>query len=247
MAYYEDIAIMPNNFLKCVLCDEIMENNDRLIESHIDSRQHREQYMRRLMSHNSIITRSTEPFCQLCNHDVNIAELTHHVQSALHSKNLSSLIELIENDGKFIQIPDKNNCIYCCICNSQINFTLELVKSHLESAKHKRARAMVLQPLNGIFSVEGNDDYLWCKLCQIFFDNYVELIFQHIEESEHAKTMRKILRLIDGENITIDNYLQSPKQDKAFCKKCSIEVPCNVDNLQRHINGKKHDTDIKST
>lgn len=106
---------------------------------------------------------------------------------------------------------------------------------------------MVLQPLNGIFSVEGNDDYLWCKLCQIFFDNYVELIFQHIEESEHAKTMRKILRLIDGENITIDNYLQSPKQDKAFCKKCSIEVPCNVDNLQRHINGKKHDTDIKST
>lgn len=242
MAYYEDLIVQPNNCLECLLCAEVMENIDRKIESHLYSRKHRECYMRRLMARNSMFIKNTELFCHLCNHNVGISNLTHHVESTHHCKTLDRIKEFIEKDGNFLEISDNDNSINCCICNSLIEFTLESVEGHVTSAKHCRAKVMVLQPLNGIFSVEDHNEYLWCKLCQKFFDNYVELILKHVEESEHAQTMRKLLRLINGQNITIDNFLQCLSQDKAFCKKCEIEVPCNVDNLQRHINGKKHDS-----
>lgn len=240
MAYYEDIAIIPNNFLRCTLCDEIMENIDKVIESHLDNRKHRESYMKRLMSRNSLFIKNAELFCALCNHSIEISNLTRHVESSNHCRNLFAVKEVIEKDGKFTEISDDKNCIYCYICNSEIEFGLQSVMNHLTTTRHSRTKSMVLQPLNGIFSVEDSNDYLWCKICQVFFDNYVELIIQHVEDSEHATTMRKILRLIDGQNVNIDNYLQSLRQDKAFCNKCKIEVPCNVDNLQSHVNGKKH-------
>lgn len=240
MAYYEDIALIPNNFLKCILCEEVIENKTSAIESHIEGRSHRELYMKRLMSKNSIVIQNSELFCCVCNQPVKIDQLTQHANTTSHTVILSRLDEIIKKDGRFMQIPDNSENIQCLICNSDINFNLASVEEHAQSEKHKRAKSMVLQPLNGIFSVEDHDEYLWCKICQKFFDNYVELIIQHVEDSEHSKAMSKLYRLIDGQHINIDGYLRSPRQDKANCNKCNIEVPCNVDNLQRHINGKKH-------
>ncbi|CAH2240369.1 jg17364 [Pararge aegeria aegeria] len=117
----------------------------------------------------------------------------------------------------------------------------EFIQGHINGPRHGRARSMGVQPYNSIFSVEGSDDVLWCKICQVYLENYIETIFEHVDEDkEHNVRLSKILRLIEGQNITIDAYLTNPTEDKATCNKCSTGVSCNVDNLGRHIKGKQH-------
>lgn len=243
MARYEQIAQLPNNEVKCTLCDDIIHNSGRLMEAHLHEKKHKELYMKSLMTTNNIIIRTVDLFCHICNHNISTSELISHVQSNSHQNNYSSIQKLVSLDGSFVDLPEAKSSdpfVYCMICDRSIEFMYVSVQNHITSQIHKEAKAMVLQPLNGIFAVEGHDQYLWCKVCQKFFDNYIEVIFQHVYESEHAKKMEKLLRLISGQNIEIEKYFQDYEDHTEFCAKCKIVVPCNMDNLQSHIKGRKH-------
>lgn len=91
---------------------------------------------------------------------------------------------------------------------------------------HRRARSIAVQLYNGIFSVEESDDDLWCKICQVYFENYIEVIFEHVDENKmHLARLKNLLYLINGEDISIENYLTDPKEHATwkflFCHKYS--------------------------
>ncbi|XP_069362193.1 uncharacterized protein [Maniola hyperantus] len=242
MAYYEDIAIKDFK-LMCNLCKKLFpQNDDKIIEFHLNDKNHIDLYKHRTMVQNNIIIRENHTLCGLCKE--NVLDIRAHIQSKKHKDIMSLINKLIEKDGAFLELPhniQKRTEVHCTICDHSIEFTLEFVREHINGLRHRRARAMAVQPFNGIFSVEGSDDDLWCKICQIYFENYIETIFEHVDDNkEHNIRLTKILRLIEGQNIFIDAYLTNPTEDRATCNKCNTGVACNVDNLERHIKGKRH-------
>lgn len=242
MPYYEDIIVTEDGRTLCELC-EIYISTDDMIESHLDCEKHVSLYISRLMIQNNINAEVNKAYCLICK--VDLVDLMVHIQSSQHQRLMNEINEVIEKDRSFLVLPQNLNTngsqVYCTICNNFMIFTLESIKDHVHSLKHKRARSMAVQPFNGIFSVEEHDDYLWCKVCQIYFENYIETIFEHVDDNkEHKTRLTKILRLIEGQNITIDKYLTQANEHSATCLKCNTVVACNVDNLERHITGKRH-------
>lgn len=239
MAYYEDIIITEDGKTMCELC-QIYVPSDNMIEPHLGTTKHQNYYILRIMVQNNINIQDNRAFCSICK--THLDDLMDHIQSFEHEKLMNSITEIIKNDGLFLELP-KNNIsqMNCIICNNVVPFTLESLMEHVRSLKHRKARSMAVQPFNAIFSVEGCDDNLWCKICQVYFENYVETIFEHVDSNkEHKTRLTKILRLIEGQNIEIDNYLANPNEHTAKCTKCDTVVACNVDNLERHIKGKRH-------
>ncbi|XP_072945503.1 uncharacterized protein [Epargyreus clarus] len=242
MAYYEDIVDIGGQ-AKCILCEVYLPDDNNYVDTHINGDQHMGLYVKRIMINNNLVLQHSKPYCLICNSVV--CNLEDHIQSNQHQQRMDEIKYMVEKDGAFLEIPTKiahkESEVHCTICDCTVGFEIKEIKDHIQSVKHKRARAMAVQPSNGIFSVEGTDDDLFCKICQLYFENYIECIFEHVDEDEkHTQTLNKILRLIKGQNITIEKYLTNVAEDKATCNKCSIEVPCNIDNLERHVKGKKH-------
>lgn len=245
MAYHTDIMIDSSGKTKCGLCEIFIQDNDIFIEDHLNDTEHSNLYMQRLMIQNNIVVNGNKVSCYLCKQVFNVSEVLHHIDSPDHKGQLGSVKKIIEKDGGLLVLPENiskiGSSVNCLICNRLVNFNHEAIKSHTESARHRRARAIAVQPLNAIFSVKDNDEDLWCKLCQVYFQNYIEVILEHVDEDPgHLNFFRKIQLLIKDQNINIEKFLHDPKEDKALCKQCGIEVPCNIDNLDRHISGKQH-------
>lgn len=245
MAYYEDIIIDDDGKTMCNLC-EICILDDEAIESHLNCKNHNDLYIQRLMIQNNVIVRENKGHCLICKE--NLKDLLGHIQSFQHQGLMLQINAILEKDGGFLELPcnirESRLNVYCTICDGYIDFSLNKLEEHIHTSKHRRARAMAVQPYNGIFSVEGSNDDLWCKICQVYFENYIEIILEHVDEDkEHNTRLTKILGLIEGQNITIDKYLTNVTEDKAMCHKCNTEVSCNADNLERHIKGKRHEND----
>lgn len=242
MAYYEDIIITDDGRIMCELC-QIYVPTDNMIGPHLDTSKHQNSYVARIIVQNNINIQGKRAFCSIC--EVHLSDLMDHIESVEHQRLMNSIMEIVQNDGLFIKLPknskDNKSQLNCLICNNIVTFTLDSLKEHVGSLKHRKARSMAVQPFNGIFSVEGCDENLWCKICQVYFENYIETIFEHVDSNkEHKKRLTKILRLIEGQNIEIDKYLANPNEHTANCLKCETVVACNVDNLERHIKGKRH-------
>ncbi|KAJ8720947.1 hypothetical protein PYW08_006412 [Mythimna loreyi] len=245
MAYHADIIVDENGKTKCGLCKVFIKDSDIYIEDHLKDTEHSDMYLQRLMIQNNIVINGKKISCLLCNQVSDVAEVLHHIDSSSHKGKMSSVKKIIEKDGGLLVLPEDittvGSKVNCLVCDGWVEFNQEAVKTHIESAKHRRARAIVVQPLNAIFSVEGSSEDLWCKICQVYFENYIEVIFEHVDEDPiHLKNIGKLNLLIKDQNIDIEKYLHDPKEDKALCKRCGIEVPCNIDNLDRHIRGKQH-------
>ncbi|PZC81305.1 hypothetical protein B5X24_HaOG212917 [Helicoverpa armigera] len=245
MAYHADIVVDQNGKTKCGLCKIFIRDSDIYIEEHLGDKEHTKMFMKRLMVQNNITVNGAKMKCSLCNHGGDASDFIHHIDSFQHKDALSSVKKLIEKDGGLLLLPETisniGSSVNCLACDRCLDFTYESVKSHIESARHRRARAIAVQPSNAIFSVEDSPEDLWCKICQVYFENYIEVIFEHVDEDPvHIKNLAKIHRLIRNQNISIEKFLYDPKEDKALCKQCKIEVPCNIDNLASHIKGKQH-------
>lgn len=247
MAYYRDIIVdEESNKLKCSLCNKIfIYDSDISVDEHLSDLEHKNMHMLRLMIENNIVVSGKKIICHLCNQGSDVSDVSDHILSIYHKDKKSSVKKLIEKDGGLMVLPKditKNgSLINCMACDRWVDFNQGAVQSHIESERHRRARAMAVQPLNAIFSVEDNNADLWCKICQVYFENYIEVIFEHVDEDPvHLKSLKKLHLLIKDQNISIEKFLYEPKEDKALCKQCGIEVPCNIDNLDRHINGKQH-------
>lgn len=244
MAYYEDIIETEHgNSVSCVLCSVSLENNNMAIELHTNGEKHKKNYIHRIMILNNIQRNR----CRLC--FTKVTDLN-HIQTSEHQGHLQEIYNLVENEGAFIELPssilqtwvssDQGTRAHCTICDQYVDFTDIEIKTHIQSSRHLRSRAMAMQPFNGIFSVDGSNDDLWCKICQKYFENFIEKIFDHIDDSEHYVKLSKIVRLIEGQDISIDTYLTNPTEDKATCNRCKTLVSCNIYNLDKHIKGKRH-------
>ena len=248
MAYHTDIIVDESGKTKCGLCKIFIHDDDISIEEHLNDTEHSNIYMQRLMIQNNIVLNGKKISCHLCNKVSDVSEVLNHIDSSNHKDKMSSVKKLIAKDGGLLVLPEDittDSSVNCLACDRWVDFNQDAIKSHINSAKHRRARAMAVQPLNAIFSVEDNNEDLWCKICQVYFENYIEIIFEHVDEDPvHLKNIKKIHLLIKDQNISIEKFLYEPREDKALCKQCGIEVPCNIDNLDRHIRGKQH---IKSS
>ncbi|KAM3965999.1 uncharacterized protein ACR2FA_012858 [Aphomia sociella] len=242
MAYYKDI-VEENGELKCTLCMIVMPDNKNCIQEHIKSDNHKDRTVQRLLVRNSMEFNNNVLKCLICNENsIQMLNGGEHINSTGHQNLLRTIKEIVEMDGAFLVLPDNigDDMVNCLICDHTILFKSYDIEEHIKSIEHRRARSIAVQPLNGIVSVEDSDCDLWCKICKTYFDNYIEAIFQHVDKNkDHVTELRKILKLIEGQNISIEQYLIDPKQDKARCDKCETEVPCNLD-LERHIKGAKH-------
>ncbi|CAK1542585.1 unnamed protein product [Leptosia nina] len=247
MAYYEDICEIENT-ITCILCKISLVNNSTAIELHINGENHKMFYIQRTL----ILNNMQGNYCKICNSD--FLDLS-HIQMSKHKEQLYQMQSLVEKDGAFIELPSNilqewapselGTNSHCTICDQYLQFTFKDINYHINSHKHKRSKAMALQPFNGIISVAGSDQDLWCKICQKYFANYIEKIFEHVDDKDHFIKLNKIVRLIDGQDITVDNYLTNTTEDKATCNRCKTQVSCNVDNLERHIKGKRHTGAVK--
>ncbi|CAH0591600.1 unnamed protein product [Chrysodeixis includens] len=247
MAYHADVLVDGSGKTKCGLCKIFISDSNVEIERHLNDKNHVKMNMQRLMVQNNIVAHNRQVICGLCDQIFDQSSIINHINSSRHQDMKASVEELIKNDGGLLLLPENitnlGSKVNCLACDCFIDFEFASIKSHIGSAKHRRARAMAVQPMNAIFSVEDSNDDLWCKICQVYFENYIEIIFEHVDEDPvHRKKLGKLLMLINGQNISIEKFLYDPREDKAYCKKCDIEVPCNVDNLERHIKGKKHNT-----
>lgn len=245
MAYYTDIIEDKNGETQCGLCKISIRNSDIFIEAHLNDTEHANKYMERLYIQNNIEVNDRELNCGLCNSVTYVSEILEHLDSPQHNDKKNQVKKLVEKDGGLLVLPENisniGSAVDCLACDRCVDFNPEAIKSHIETPKHRRARAIAVQPSNAIFSVENSDNDLWCKICQVYFENYIEVIFEHVDEDPgHTKNLRDIYRLIKDQNINIEKYLHDPKEDKALCKQCGIEVPCNTDNLERHIRGRQH-------
>lgn len=245
MAHYEDIIVLKDSEVKCILCEKILLDNNDCIKTHLDSETHKKFYVKRLFIQNNIVAKHNCIHCFICETSFSdVSNVISHITNSKHKTLINEITRYVEDDGAFIEIPndkDGRATAFCSICNEIVDFMYDKVKDHINSSVHRRMRSIAVQPYNGIFSIEGNEDELWCKICQVYFENYIEIIFEHVDEDlEHLKRLKKLLYLINGQNITIEKYLTDPKEDKAMCKRCNMEVACNVINIQDHIKGKKH-------
>ncbi|KPJ13452.1 hypothetical protein RR48_07032 [Papilio machaon] len=249
MAYYEDIVYGVDGKVKCGLCNAGITNSNHSIEIHFNDKVHQDLYIKRLMIQNSISLNGNKKHCVLCNINLE-TNLQSHIGSFSHQNVAKKIKSLVEKDGSWLQLPhfiSDSVAINCLICNKFIEYSLKSVEEHIKTIHHRRARAIVLQHYNGIFSIEGSNDDLWCKICRVCLENYIEVIFKHVDENkEHIKNLQKIKRLIEGQSIDIETFLTDPIEDKAYCNKCDTKVSCNVDNLERHIKGKMHNKEEKT-
>lgn len=245
MAYYEDI-IYEDEKIKCSLCGVYLQDENRLIEAHIKSESHRcSEVSRTLVRQSIIIISHNNFFCRVCDKKLDNSNLNSHIHSSHHVMEMKKVMNVISNDGGFIDIPEKPSengvDLKCVLCNDYVPFSMNSVQQHFSDERHRRARAIAMQAMNGIFSVEGSSDDLWCKFCRVYFENYIEVIFEHVDDNaEHKIRISKILNIIKNQNISIDKFLMDPKEDKARCHKCDKAVSCNIDNLERHVKGKLH-------
>lgn len=245
MAYHTDIVEDQTGKIKCALCKVFIRNSDIFIEGHLNDKEHTKMFMQRLMIQNNITINGNQISCGLCHQVTDTSKVKHHIDSTYHQEIMASIKEIIKKDGGLLVLPENitniGPAVNCLACDRYVDFELEAIKTHTASARHRRARAIAVQPFNAIFSVENSNDDLWCKICQVYFENYIETIFEHVDEDpEHTKELNNLCMLIKDQNISMEKFLFDPKEDKALCKKCNMEVPCNIDNLERHIKGKKH-------
>ncbi|XP_031765060.1 uncharacterized protein LOC113512051 [Galleria mellonella] len=244
MAHYEDI-VEENGELKCILCMDRIPDNKSCIEDHLNGDKHKHQIVQKVLVKNGMVFNNNNISCLLCN-QTNIPLLNggYHINnSSVHQKLLEQIKEIVEKDGAFLNLPNdvNNDKVHCLICDVYFSFNLYNIENHINSDLHRRARSIVVQPLNGIFSVEDSDGDLWCKICPTYFGNYIEAIFQHVDnDKNHKLELRKLLKLVEGQNISIEKFLIDPKEYNAICEKCDTKVPCNLDNLERHIKGERH-------
>ncbi|XP_059061117.1 uncharacterized protein LOC131854011 [Achroia grisella] len=242
MAYYDDLT-KDNDKLKCTLCMDIIPGNKTYIEEHLNSDNHKDRILQRLLITNGMVIYHNDMHCLLCNEKNLQLSVGPHILSSCHQKHLEQIKVLVEADGSFIELPNdlNSNKVHCLICDDYFAFKMCDIEDHIKRNTHRRTRAIAVQPLNGIFSVNCSDGDLWCKICPTYFENYIECIFEHVDNNKkHKMELGKLLRLVEGQNINIEKYLIDPSEDKAMCEKCDTKVPCNLDNLERHIKGERH-------
>lgn len=229
---------------RCLYCAIIVSRSGTAIEDHVRSARHRKN--ERISQENGL--RCGEDgllHCKPCGTTLpNDSSATTHVSIDSHTTWIAAMEDLA--DGEFLDLttfldPDhEGNDMPCEACRCGVPSSLASVQNHVNSPVHRENVLTKLKPLNAIFDLEGNEE-VWCKICDEYIENDPESIYFHIDEAEnHSDWLAQVEDLVADHDIDIENYLAYQHEDRAYCNKCNIHIPCNLKSLEDHIITETH-------
>ncbi|XP_028043190.1 uncharacterized protein LOC114252762 [Bombyx mandarina] len=227
--------------VRCVFCGVHIPKATKCIEQHTNGVKHRENI--ELMNENAIALISDALYCRPCM--INIPEdysITKHIEMEDHANWIAAIDDL--TDGEFISIDSylcsETDNVHCEVCSMNIVCTLQNIQNHVNEFSHRANIMERLKPLNAVFCSDDNED-AWCKLCDVYIVNTVQSILEHIDDDEeHIQLLARLEDIAEVHNLNIDSYLMNEHENNAFCNKCNIEIVCNVENIEEHINSNSH-------
>ncbi|KAL0853187.1 hypothetical protein ABMA27_012944 [Loxostege sticticalis] len=227
--------------VRCVFCGVFIPKANKCIEQHTNGAKHKENI--ELMTENGISFANDMLYCKPCRTELSEEEsVTKHIESDGHANWVAAMEDLI--DGEFISLDpylnsDKED-VYCEVCHSSLQCTLQNIEAHVNGINHRTNITERLKPLNGIFPVD-NDDEVWCKVCNVFIDNTARSILDHIDDDdEHMEWFAEIEDLIEEQDVSIESFLANEYEHNAFCNRCHLEISCNPQTIEAHVNSDAH-------
>ncbi|XP_049878509.1 uncharacterized protein LOC126375564 [Pectinophora gossypiella] len=227
--------------VRCVFCGVYIPKASKCIEQHTNGTKHKENI--ELMATNGISFNNDVLYCKPCKHTLTEDEsVSKHIDGDDHANWMTAIEDLV--DGEFISLEPylsgEKDEVYCEVCNTTIDCALLNIEEHVNSFNHRANVCDKLKPLNGIFPVENNDE-VWCKVCDIYLENTVKGILEHIDDDEqHVDWFSEMEDLIEDHEISIEDYLTNEHENNAFCNTCQIEIICNAQSIEDHINSDSH-------
>ncbi|CAK1589062.1 unnamed protein product [Parnassius mnemosyne] len=227
--------------VRCIFCKVYIPKANKCIEQHINGSKHKENF--ELMTENGISFNTDILYCKPCksylpdNHSI-----SEHIEGAAHANWVAAMDDLV--DGEFIRLnaylsSDTEN-VFCEVCKKNIHCTLQNIEEHVNSLNHRSHIVEKLKPINGIFRV-NNEDEVWCKVCDEYIDSHVLNILEHIDEDDHhMEWFMEIEDLMEGQDMSIVNYLANEFEKFAYCNKCKVEIICNAQSIEQHVNSESH-------
>lgn len=227
--------------VRCVFCGVYIPKANKCIEQHTNGTKHKENI--ELLTENGMSFNNEVLYCKPCKHTLAEDEsVSKHIDGEDHANWMTAIEDLV--DGEFISLEpylasEKDN-VLCEVCNSNIDCTLQILEEHVNSFNHRDNVCAKLKPLNGIFPVDNNDE-VWCKICDSYIENTVESILAHIDEDEqHIDWFAEVEDLIEDQDVFIESYLSNEHENNAYCNKCQVEIICNAQSIEDHINTESH-------
>lgn len=227
--------------VRCVFCGVYIPKANKCIEEHTNGVKHKENID--LMAENGMSYNNDDLYCKPC--DVYLTgeeSVASHLESEGHSNWIAAVDDLIE--GEFINIDSylasESDEVNCEVCNAKITCSLQNIEAHVNDVLHRHNVAEKLKPLNGIFRVE-NDDEVWCKVCDEYIENTARSVLEHIDDDIiHVEWFMDIEDLIEGQEVSIQDYLKNEHEKNAFCNKCQVEILCNLQSITDHVHSDAH-------
>ncbi|CAH0397122.1 unnamed protein product [Chilo suppressalis] len=127
--------------------------------------------------------------------------------------------------------------VRCLFCGVHIPKANKCIEQHTNGARHKENVELMTE--NGI---TFKNNILYCKPCKLEL-SLEDSMMQHIDGDSHSNWIVAMEDLIDGEFISIEPYLTSEKED-AYCEVCHSPFQCTLQNIESHVNGINHRTNI---
>ncbi|XP_041969773.1 uncharacterized protein LOC121726456 [Aricia agestis] len=227
--------------VRCIFCGVFIPKASKCIEEHASGTKHKENIQQ--MSENGITCNDKELYCQPCDYYFTEDDsVVSHLDGDDHENWMVALYDLI--DGEFINVDAFLACeskeAHCDVCKLNIHCSLLNVEEHVNAMSHRINVCEELKPSNAIFRVE-DDTELWCKLCDAYIDNTITSVMKHVDDDEeHVGWFAEIEELIEGHDISIENFLKNEHEKYAFCNKCQMEVICDTQNIQSHVDSESH-------
>ncbi|CAG9571857.1 unnamed protein product [Danaus chrysippus] len=229
--------------MRCVFCGVYIPKATKCIEEHTNGTKHKENIEQMAENGISFNHYDDQLYCKPCN--INLGEeesVPSHLESDTHANWMAAMDDLIE--GEFINVDaylaGESEDVYCEVCNCKITCVLSNIEEHVNDILHRSNVAEKLKPSNGIFPTE-KDDELWCKVCNQPIENTARSLLSHIDDNfVHVMWLMEMQDLIETHEISVQDYLKCKEEKNAYCNRCQVEIPCNIQSIEDHIANGEH-------
>jgi hypothetical protein len=224
-----------------VFCGVHIPKANRCIEQHTNGAKHKDNV--ELMKANGVRYNNDTLFCKPCKMALSLEDsVLKHIESDGHSNWIAAMEDL--TDGEFINmepfLTSDEDDVHCEVCRLSFHCSLQNIEAHVNGINHRTNITERLKPMNGIFPVD-NDDEVWCKVCNVYIDNTARSILDHIDDDDqHMQWFASIEDITHEQSVTFESYLVNEFDLNAYCNKCHVEIPCNIQSLENHVTSENH-------
>ncbi|XP_034838838.2 putative histone-lysine N-methyltransferase 1 [Maniola hyperantus] len=213
---------------------ETEENDDKWIEVN----KKKKGFSFTFASQNSVTTNESQGssvapnkfFCKACNEYISTLSHAQHYATTKHVFNSKSKYHYL--------MTEIENELFCIVCDVKVTNVVKDVKKHVYEMAHIKKYNQILAE-NKIKQLK---DIFYCDPCDEVILFRRELI--HIKEKSHqAKCFSDGYSVSEDEEIEKENYKMPI--DCFHCDVCNVNVANYERNIQEHMNGKKHASNVK--